>query len=115
VSLIFLALISGSLFYLARIILEYRVYQLTILPGFDDLQNKIDRVAEHILSETHLLADVKQRVACLRGTREDLVREVEEMDERLRVEKSQSQVLALTLQKKEFRGILARSRAPVLR
>lgn len=115
VSIIYLALIAGSLFYLSRIFLEYRAYELDILPAIGQLQNKIDHLDDQIADEGVKLADVKQRVAALRGIREDLMREAEEAKGKLLAEQTQYQALSLELQKRQFRGTLARGRKLVLR
>lgn len=114
-SFIFLALIAGSLFYLSRIVLEYRVSEVNILPALSNLENKIDQLKGHIATEGQKLDDVKLRVAALRGTREDLMRDAEELNGKLVAEKSQFQALALDLQKRQFRGTLARGRKLALR
>ena len=111
----FLALIAGSLFYLSRIVLEYRSLEINLLPALDSLENKIDQLSGHIATEGQKLADVKQRVAALRGMREDLMRDAEELKGKLVAEKTQYQALALELQKRQFRGTLARGRKLALK
>ncbi|MGA1196933.1 MAG: hypothetical protein ACO36I_10585 [Candidatus Latescibacterota bacterium] len=114
-SILYLALIAGSLFYLSRIILEFRAYEMSVLPEVESSEKKIDRLESLIESEVHKLADVKQRVASVRGIREDLMREVEDINGKLLAEQTHYQALFLDLQKRQFRGALARGRKLVLR
>jgi chromosome segregation ATPase len=114
-SMLYLALIAGSLFYLSRIILEFRAYEMSVLPEMENSEKKIDRLENLIESEVHKLADVKQRVASVRGVREDLMREVEDINGKLLAEQTHYQALFLDLQKRQFRGALARGRKLVLR
>jgi len=113
--MLYLALIAGSLFYLSRTILEFRAYEMSILPEVESSEKKIDRLEDLIESEVHKLADVKLRVASIRGVREDLMREVEDVNGKLLAEQTHYQALFLDVQKRQFRGALARGRKLVLR
>lgn len=114
-SMLYLALIAGSLFYLSRIILEFRAYEMSILPEVENSEKKIDRLEDLIENEVHKLAEVKMRVASIRGIREDLMREAEDINGKLLAEQTHYQALFLDLQKRQFRGALARGRKLVLR
>lgn len=114
-TLVFLALIAGSLFYLSRIVLEYRSYEINIMPVVEALESKIEQLRAQTVNEGHKIADVKQRVAALRGIREDLMQDAEELKGQLVAEKTQYKALALALQKRQFQGTLARGRKLVLR
>ncbi len=85
------------------------------MPEVESLEKTIDRLSDQILNEKYKLEDVKQRVASLRGTREDLMREAEDLNGHLVAGKTQYQALSLELQKQQFRGTLARGRKLVLR
>jgi len=111
----FLALIAGSLFYLSRIVIEFRTREMHIMPLLEQVESKIDRLDGLLLTEGQKLADTKQRVAALRGMREDLMRDAEEEKGKLVAEKTQYQALTLDIQKRQFRGTLARGRKLVLR
>ena len=47
-SMVYLALIAGSLFYLSRIILEFRAFEMSILPEVENSEKKIDRLQDLI-------------------------------------------------------------------
>jgi len=115
VSIVFLALIAGSLFYLSRILLDYRNYEMRVMPEVEQLEKKIAHLDGQMVIERQKLENVKETVASLRGVREDLMRDVEEAKGQLVAEKGQYQTLVLELQKRQFRGTLARGRKLVLR
>ena len=114
-SLILFALIAGSIFYIGRIVLEFRAYEVDIVPRLEDLEQKIGRLSGQIDAEMPILEDVRLRVATMRGLREDLLKQVEEVKGALRAEQTQNQSLSLEVQKRAFRGQLARGRRLALK
>lgn len=85
------------------------------MPEVAHLEKQIAHLDGQIVIEGQKLEDVKQTVASLRGVREDLMREVEEAKGQLLAEQNQYQTLVLEMQKRHFRGTLARGRKLVLR
>ncbi|MBT3603171.1 MAG: hypothetical protein HOE48_06115 [Candidatus Latescibacteria bacterium] len=85
------------------------------MPAVEKLETHIDRLSAQIVDEGYKLTDVKLCVAVLRGTREDLMQDAEELKGQLVAEKTQYKALSLELQKRQFRGTLARGRRLVLR
>jgi len=114
-TVIFLALIAGALFYIARTFLEYREYELKVQFDMENLDRKIASMNVQIQAEISLLETQKVQAASLRQIREDLMRQVEVAKGELKAEQMRYRLLALELQKREFRGTIARGRQLVLR
>lgn len=114
-SLVLFALVAGSLFYIVRIVLEFRTFEMDMTPKLEDLEQKIGRLSGQIDAELPILEEARLRVATLRGLREDLLKQAEEVRGVMRAEQAQNQALLLEVQKRAFRGKLARGRRLALK
>ena len=114
-SLVLIALIGGGIFYIARIVMEYKDLEMEKRPAIEELEQIIMDLTVQITAEAPLMEDVKMRVAALRGVREDLMLQLEACKRALDAEKKQYQRLALELQKRQFKGTLERGRRLVLK
>ena len=114
-SLVLVALIGGGIFYVVRIIMEYKDLEVEKRSAIEGFERKIADLDAEIAAEAPLMEDSKMRVATLRGIREDLMLQLEASRRDLETEKKRYRRLALALQKQQFRGTLERGRRLVLK
>ena len=114
-TMVYFALIAGSLFYMARIFLEYREYELKAQFDIDNLDAQITSLNAQIAAEMPLLEAQKTQVAMLREAREDLTVKLEVAKGEYKAEQMRYRLLSLELQKRQFRGVIARGRQLVAR
>ena len=114
-TVVLLSLIAGCVFYIVRIVMDFHAHETSVVPRMEDLERKLGRLSGQMEAEKPVLQEVRLRLVILREEREVLMRQLEEMKDALRVEEAQHQTLTIEVQKRTFRGTLARGRKLALK
>ena len=114
-TVIYAALFLGSVFYLARIVMDYRALELSALSRIEQLERKIDRIKHRMTLEAPLRDEAKDRVARLRELEHDRQEQIEGSRGDLHAGEDRNRTLSLEIQKKQFQGTTRKARRLVLK